>query len=419
MECKIERFNSLEVIETCIFKELPSVNLKATKVEKDNIDSILRVNLHEVIYVDDEYSISKTVGYSSYDAYSLIQNTSFSKGDLIAISDNKVTRIDKDLATDTKFCDEIRVKLKDLEIYGTAKNDILEEYSNIDKNDMLNKEVVEKSYEIVKVKAEKEQEERKKEEKYTEEKEVLTMKQLRKKYNDTGVGKEGIFEKRNLYVKGKEIKNEGHYTITLNKDVNKLVPFDAWEKELAYGYGFSGLKMEELLIRLKIPYKITKETYSGKKEYSVKYNDKDVPTIKGVTIPPSKREFLLDRIDDTYDENKIKLLKSASLIKIKTSNLKEIRVSRGGYSSNYDTLKVPIEIDFVDDKHFKIKINKKEKTVTWDYLKDKLCSGRTTWNQLYSSAFMEFMRELGFEKKETLDYLKRVEMLQKLEGEEK
>ena len=404
----IKRCNNREEVEALFLEslefdeDLDSWDEKLKDFMKNIFDMRYSPQYLTVIFIKDN-KVILTSKHKLYDGiintkFFVVENTlNFSIGDrAIIIDERKIIKIEKDVFSNI-----------DINIYNFNNADYsyilkprISEFFNSDRTGILTGEIINKAIEKLKVRLKETELEKKEkvEESKEREKSKILKEALYKKGKDIFFDDNGINIKRDRI----EIKD---YEFKLDKDVNKLFKFEFFNGSYATIYG-----IKSHLIKGKVSYILKNK---GIREYDVNFHDGN--RINGVKITYNKIQFILERMGDNPTKEQISIYNKLTGMKLDLIKLDYLNIYR---SSGLRQIEIPIKISLIDIDNFKIDFLGEEKEVNWNILNEGFYKNghvrtiRESWDM---KDFIIFCMNIGFEKQEVFDYLKKVVMVKQLE----
>ena len=196
----------------------------------------------------------------------------------------------------------------------------------------------------------------------------------------------------------------------LSKKINKAFTIQELNDEyLRYNYSGTCVLswIESLCVEKGIGYIYISS--DKKKSYKVKFKD-DKMYVDNVCIPKSRASFFISRA--TGDTEKLKQFKELSAIKGEFLGVKEIQI----YTDFYNYI-FPIEVECIDKK-FKIEFMDKVVTFDWKQLEPFRYSLQRLRTRFSTSDIPTLNEMFGISKAEMFDYMKKIQILDKLGDED-
>ena len=195
---------------------------------------------------------------------------------------------------------------------------------------------------------------------------------------------------------------------TFEKDINELFTLEELNTAMSK-YSFYGIAklnwIESLSIKKGISYNFISQ--DKKRKYSLKFKN-DKMYVDSVLVPKARSSFFVSRANG--DTENLKKFKELSAIKVEFLALKNITIN-AGYTYN-----IPIEIEY-EDKLFNVTLLDKTIKVDWKDLELFKYSTQSLRSNFYSNNMKNLMELFGIVKSDMLDYMKKIQLLDKL-GEE-
>ena len=140
------------------------------------------------------------------------------------------------------------------------------------------------------------------------------------------------------------------------------------------------------------------------KNYEIKFGDGKVK-INGVKITTSRMPVVINNYYKNISKEGLKLLNKLSLMKIEILEMKDIKCR------NVD---LDINVSFIDDNTFKIKIMNITKQVSWELIKKYFFYGRSKRNPS-NSEIIKFIAELGIKKQDFYNHIRKIVLINELD----